>query len=87
MTSRRLAGTTTPIAVGPAGVFMLDTKWPSGVMPVVDEVPHVRRREDPDADVNYASWRPAALARAARLSEDLRRRTRRGMWVREVVLL
>lgn len=74
------------IAIGPAGIFLLETKNPSGIVELQDGVPHLRRRLDPDADTPLDRIRPRALAAAANLKEDIQRRTGQRTWVQAVVV-
>jgi hypothetical protein len=62
------------IAVGPAGVFLLETKNPEGIVKLRDGVPYLLRRLDPEADTRLDRIRPRALAAAASLKEDIERR-------------
>jgi hypothetical protein len=75
------------IAVGPAGVFLLETKNPSGIVELQDGIPHLRRRLDPEADTRLDRIRPRALAAAANLKEDIQRRTGQRTWVQAIVVL
>ena len=75
------------ILVGPAGVFLIDTKWPAGTLRIENGVPVVTRREDPEAEVRYPQFGPRAKGSAARLSRELRRRSDRRVWVEPVVLV
>jgi nuclease-like protein len=75
------------IAVGPAGIFMLETKNPGGIVELRDGIPHLRRRLDPDADTRLDRIRPRALTSAANLKEDIQRRTGQRTWVQAVVVL
>jgi Nuclease-related domain len=74
------------IAVGPAGVFLLETKNPQGIVEIRDGVPHLRRRLDPEADTPCDRIRPRALAAAASLKEDIERQTGHRTWVQAVVV-
>ena len=74
------------IAVGPAGVFLLETKNLGGIVELRDGMPHLRRRLDPEADTPCDRIRPRALAAAASLKEDLERRTGHRTWVQAVVV-
>ena len=74
------------IAVGPAGVFLLETKNLGGIVELRDGVPHLRRRLDPEADTRLDRIRPRALAAAAHLKEDIERRTGHRTWVQAVVV-
>jgi hypothetical protein len=75
------------IIVGRAGVFLLDSKNPQGVVHMQDGVPHLRRPSDPEADSPCRSMRVGALAGAASLHEDLKLLTGRREWVQAVVVL
>lgn len=74
------------IAVGRAGVFLLETKNPKGVVELRGGVPYVRRRLDPEADNREDRIRPRALSAAIRLKKDIERRTGRRPWVQAVVV-
>jgi Nuclease-related domain len=74
------------IAVGPAGVFLLETKNLEGIVELRDGVPHLLRRLDPEADTRLDRIRPRALAAAASLKEDIERRTGHRTWVQVVVV-
>jgi hypothetical protein len=75
------------IIVGPAGVFLLDTKKPSGTVTICDGVPYVRRRMDGERAVRDVSMRTRVLAAAASLKEDIQRRSGRRLWVQAVVVI
>jgi hypothetical protein len=74
------------IAVGPAGLFLLETKNLGGIVEIQNGVPHLRRRLDPDAVTRLDRIRPCALAAAANLKEDIQRRTGHRTWVQAVVV-
>jgi hypothetical protein len=74
------------IAVGHAGVFLLESKNLQGVVELRDGVPHLRRRLDPEDDKPWKKIRPRALADAARLKADIERRTGHRTWVQAVVV-
>jgi hypothetical protein len=74
------------IAVGRAGVFLLETKNPKGTVELRHGVPHVRRRLDADADNREDRIRPRALSAAIRLKQDVERRTGHRIWVQAVVV-
>lgn len=74
------------IAVGPAGVFLMETKNPAGIVELRHGVPHLHRRLDPDANTRLDRIRPRALAAAANLKEDIQRRTGQTTWVQAVVV-
>ncbi len=75
------------VAVGPAGIFLLETKNLGGIVELRDGIPHLRRRLDPDADTRLDQIRPRALAAAAHLKQDIQRRTGHRTWVQAVVVL
>lgn len=74
------------VVVGPGGVFLLDTKWPTGKVTVAGDTVRVER-DDPTAAYELprlASWMRGA---AVRLKEDTERATgQRGIWVHAVVV-
>ncbi|MGC2374422.1 MAG: nuclease-related domain-containing protein [Solirubrobacteraceae bacterium] len=74
------------IAVGPAGVFLFETKNLQGIVELRDGVPHLRRRLDPEADTRLDRIRPRALAAAASLKEDIESRTGHRTWVQAIVV-
>lgn len=75
------------ILAADAGIFLLDSKYPQGEAYLRNGKLWLRRRDDPDADAPYPWPRSSALAGAARLCEELGRRTGRRTWVRAVVVL
>jgi hypothetical protein len=75
------------IVVGRAGVFLIDTKWPAGTLRIENGVPWMTRREYPEAEVRYPQFGPRAKAAAARLSQDLGRRSEQRVWVEPVVVV
>jgi Nuclease-related domain len=74
------------IAVGPAGVFLLESKNLMGTVELRDGVPHLQRRLDPEAEVSFRRIRPQALAAAAGLKEEIERRSGQRTWVQAVVV-
>jgi hypothetical protein len=74
------------IAVGTNGVFLLDSKYPQGIVELRGGVPHLRRQLDPDADTPMREIRPRALRGAARLKNDIEQRTGVRTWVQAVVV-
>jgi Nuclease-related domain len=74
------------IAVGPAGVFLLESKNLMGTVELRDGVPHLQRRLDPEAKASFERIRPRALAAAARLKDEIERRTGQRTWVQAVVV-
>jgi hypothetical protein len=75
------------VAVGRAGVFLLETKNLDGTVELRDGILHQHRRLDPDADTRHGKIRPRALGAAARLKEDIQSRTGHCVWVQAVVVL
>lgn len=75
------------IVVGPAGVFLLDTKKRRGTVTVCDGVPRIQRRIDGERSVPEISMRSRVLASAASLKEDIQRRSGRRLWVQAVVVI
>jgi hypothetical protein len=75
------------VLVGPAGVYLLDTKTPGGIVSVQGGVMKVHRRDDPD-DV-YEQRRLAAHIKrtAAELAAELARTTGQRSWVSPVVVI
>jgi hypothetical protein len=74
------------IAVGPSGVFLLESKKLAGIVELRDGVPYLRRRLDPEAVTRFDRIRPRALAGAANLKEDIQRATGHRTWVQVVVV-
>jgi hypothetical protein len=75
------------IAIGRAGVFLLETKHLKGIVEIQDGVPHMQRRLDPDVDERLDRIRPRVLAAAAGLGSEIERRTGHRPWVQAVVVL
>ncbi len=63
------------IAVGPSGVYLLETKNPQGSMEIRAGVPRQTRRHDPEANTPVSSITKQALGAAASLKEEIERRT------------
>jgi hypothetical protein len=74
------------IAIGPTGVFLLDSKNLTGIVELRDGVPYLRRRLDPEADTRCDRIRPRVLAAAANLKEDIQQQTGHRTWVQAVVV-
>jgi hypothetical protein len=74
------------ILVGPAGVFVLETKNLNGVCAVGEGILSVRWREDPTDGYENHSIAPRARAAAAEVAEQLRGQGLR-QWVQPVVVL
>lgn len=75
------------IVIGPAGVFLLDTKSPSGTMRVEDGVPCITRRADPEAVQRYPGLLSRTRGAARSLSEELRRRSGHSVWVDPAIVV
>jgi hypothetical protein len=75
------------ILVGPAGVFVLESKNLSGTLAVHGEVLSVRWREDPSDGYTNAELSQRMRARAAALSGSLRGVGLPGVWVQPLVVL
>ena len=76
------------VLVGPAGVFLLDSKrWP-GTTTIENGVPTLRRHEDPDLPANVYEALPGRQRSAAvRLKRALQEQTRIAAWVSPVVVI
>jgi integrative and conjugative element protein (TIGR02256 family) len=59
------------IAVGPSGVYLLETKKLEGVVEIRDGVPHLSRRHDPDATEKFTRMRSTALSPDGRWQQSL----------------
>lgn len=75
------------ILVGPAGVFLLETKSLGGIASVERGALTVRWREDPDDGYVARNVAPRTRALAARLAEWLRDEGAPGVWVQPIVVL
>jgi Nuclease-related domain len=74
------------IAVGRSGVYLLETKNPSGIVEYRDGQFWLQRRLDPDASARLDEIRSRALASAAAVKEEIERRTGIRSWVQAVVV-
>jgi hypothetical protein len=75
------------LLVGPAGVFMIETKNLTGVAEVEGLVPLLRRRHDPRGREQKLAHLPRNAREAGRdLSREIGRRTGRSVWVQAVVV-
>jgi hypothetical protein len=74
------------IAVGPGGVFLLESKNLLGITEIRDGVAELHRRHDPDAVERFERIRTRALSAAARIKEDFQMRTGQRTWVQAVVI-
>jgi hypothetical protein len=75
------------VLVGPAGVFLLETKNLGGVVSVERGVLAVRWREDPDDGYEARQIAPRARALAAQLAERVREPGLPNVWVQPIVVL
>lgn len=75
------------IVVGPAGVYLLDTKAPGGIVSVENGVMTVRRREDPGDHYEQRSLARRMRGAAAELADDLGSATGQRPWVTPVVVI
>lgn len=75
------------VLVGPAGVFLLDTKYLSGVVSIEEETVRLARPDNPRATCDLPHLARSLRGAAASLSEELGRRKGRGVWVNAVVVL
>ncbi len=74
------------IAVGPAGVYLLETKNPRGSVEIRKGVTHVRSRHDPDRTTPLRSVRPQAAGAAARVKHEIEERSGIRTWVQPTVV-
>jgi hypothetical protein len=74
------------VAVGPGGVYLLESKNLQGVVTVKAGTPHLARRHDPEGVVVFDRVRPRVLAGAAQLKGEIEQRTGRRIWVQAVVV-
>jgi Nuclease-related domain len=75
------------IAVGRAGVFLLETKKLSGSVELRDGVLHQTHQLDPDYEGRWEKILPRARANAAQLKEEIEGQSGRRIWVQVVVVL
>jgi hypothetical protein len=74
------------IAVGPSGVYLLETKNLQGIVELRNGIPHLNRRHDSEATRAIEQIRPQALGNARDIKEDIQRRTGHRLWVQAVVV-
>lgn len=74
------------VVVGPAGVFVLDSKWPGGDASVEGDLVHVRRRDDETASYTMDRLAPAIRGLAVRLKQDIEAETHVRLNVRAVAV-
>lgn len=75
------------IAIGPAGVFLLETKNLAGTISFEDGVLVARQFDDPDEVYRYRSLAPRLRGQAKELSARLRDQTGGRAWVNAVVVI
>jgi hypothetical protein len=75
------------VAVGPGGVFLLESKRPAGAVSVEGDRLRVQRLDDPDQAYDIDRLGTRVRADAARLSEELVAATGRRYWVQPVVVV
>lgn len=75
------------ILVGPAGVFLIETKNLGGIVSVERGALAVRWREDPDDGYEARQVAPRARALAAQLAERLKESGLPSVWVQPIVVL
>jgi hypothetical protein len=75
------------VLVGPAGVFLLESKHPGSDAYLRDGQLWLRRRHDPQADCAEPRPRRRVLFGASQLSRELHESTGRPVWVKAVVVL
>ena len=74
------------VAVGPAGVYLLETKNLQGIVEIKAGAPHLNRRHDPQAGETFRRIRPRALDAARHIKGDIQQRTGHCLWVQAVVV-
>ena len=74
------------VAVGPAGVYLLESKNLGGIVGITDGVPRLQRRLDPENNKPWESIPRQTRAAAAGLKEDIERQTAHRIWVQAVVV-
>lgn len=74
------------IAVGPRGVYLLETKNLQGVVEIRDGAPSLKRRHDPEASARFERIRPQALSSAARIKAEIQQRSGHSVWVQAVIV-
>jgi nuclease-like protein len=74
------------VAVGPSGVYLLESKNQQGIVDIRGGSPHLSRRHDPDASTVFRQYRPRALSAAAHIKEQIQEHCGRSTWVQAVVV-
>jgi hypothetical protein len=75
------------IAVGAAGVYLLESKNLDGIVEIREGVPYLTRRHDPEDERAWGSIPQRARRDAARLRGEIQARTGHRTWVQAVVVL
>jgi len=75
------------VLIGPAGVFLLESKNLNGLASVHADVLSVRWREDPDDGYEVSQLAPRARAASAKLSRSLAEAGLGRVWVQPVIVL
>jgi hypothetical protein len=75
------------VLVGPPGVFLLESKWLSGLVSVARGVLTVSWREDPDDGYENTNFARRARTDSALVSSHLRDAGMPGLWVQPVIVL
>lgn len=74
------------IAVGPHGVYLLESKNLEGIVEIKNGVPQVNRRHDPEAQRTIGQIRSQALGEAVSVKQAIQQRTGHRLWVHAVVV-
>ena len=75
------------VAIGPLGVFLLETKRPGGEVRVEDDHLYVQRLDDPDDGYPVSKLGARMRGEARRLSDEIRAMTDRRVFVQSVVVI
>jgi hypothetical protein len=75
------------VVSGPSGVFLLETKAPSGTVTFENGLLVVRQRDDPDEIFRYTTLARRLRGQAVELSSQLRGATGGRQWVSAVVVI
>lgn len=74
------------VVVGPAGVFLIETKNPTGIVQMRDGTPWLTRRHDPDGERPLRDVCRQARGSSAAIHEEIERRGGLREWVNAVVV-
>jgi hypothetical protein len=74
------------VAVGPSGVYLLETKNLQGIVEVRDGVTHLKRRHDSQAVERFQRIHDRALAGATHIKGEIEQRSGHRTWVQAVVI-